>query len=311
MENLLTFDDITLTDSYRASSYKNNLSDHIFSVLDYANENSNSVVFNNPNLKFSKALYWSSLTLFYEKNPIVQSDEQKENERLLEQKLYTVLIDSLGKFFDPNDKLLLETLDFTVSNYVDYHNYKEKLDTLNPWSLTNDILINDHLLYSFTDYRDDYKILNKKESELSKYLTIGVLGKGHRNDYAHSYIKDIYGLRALFINLLDDLNHNCYHPIKINQIIKKFRDLNISKEDLSDSNIKNWIVKPLKRSIKIGSNKNGYFLIKTEEDLHESYVSHFNNFKGFFKTLDKHQRISKSFKELENDFNLHREILKK
>jgi hypothetical protein len=311
MENLLTFDDITLTDSYRASSYKNNLSDHIFSVLDYANENSNSVVFNNPNLKFSKALYWSSLTLFYEKNPIVQSDEQKENERLLEQKLYTVLIDNLGEFFDPNDKLLLETLDFTVSNYVDYHNYKEKLDTLNPWILTNDILINDHLLYSFTDDVNDYKILNRKESELSKYLTIGVLGKGYKKDYAHSYIKDIYGLRAMFINLLDELNHDCYNPIKINEVIKKFRELEISKEDLSDNNIKNWIVKPLKKSIKIGSNKNGYFLIRTEEDLYESYISHFNNFMGFIKTLDKHQRISKSFKELENNFNLHRDILVK
>ena len=39
MENIFTFDDIILTDSYRKSDYKNNLNDHIVSVLDFASDN--------------------------------------------------------------------------------------------------------------------------------------------------------------------------------------------------------------------------------------------------------------------------------
>ena len=59
MENNFKFEGIKLTDSYRMiSSYKNNLNDHIVSVLDYAAENTNSTIFKDVNLKFTKSLYW-------------------------------------------------------------------------------------------------------------------------------------------------------------------------------------------------------------------------------------------------------------
>ncbi|WP_310556085.1 hypothetical protein [Flavobacterium sp.] len=312
MQNSFRFEDVILTDSYRTSSFKNNLNDHIVSVLDFAAENTNSTVFKDQSLKFSKSLYWECLSVIYEKNPIVIEDSLKEANRILEQNLYIDVIKKLGDFFDPNDELLLETIDFTISNYIDNLNYKKVLET-NPWSFTNDILMNDNLLYSFTDNLDEYKNLlnnNKKESESSKYLTIGVLGKGSRKDYSQSSIKDIYALRTLFLNLLDEKNHNCENPIKINDIIKKFRDLGISKDDLSDSNIKYWIVKPLKEKVKIGSNKNGYFIIRNENDLFESYLSHYNNFIGFYKTLERHKKQSSLFTEFDNQFNMHDGFLK-
>lgn len=314
MENILKYEDIFLADNYnRSSLYKNNLNEHIVSVLDFAAENTDSKVFRDKDLKFSKTLYWECLSVIYEKNPILVSDSEKEVNRILEQNLYIDVINKLGKFFDPNDELLLETIDFTISNYFDNRMYKDVLKTSNPWSMTNDILINDHLLYCFTDNIDDYGILNKnkKESEISKTLTIGVLAKGSKKDYQHSVIRDIYALRMLLLNLLNDKNHDCINPLKINEIISKFRELGINDKDLTDGNIRNWIVKPLKKNIKIGSNKNGYFIIRNEDDLHESYVSHLNNFKGFYKTLEKHQKISKSFEDLVSDFNLHNEIIKK
>lgn len=306
MGNLYLNEDITLTDSYKSLSYKSNLNDHIISVLDFASANSDSNVFNDIKLKFSKSLYWSSLSVFYEKNPLNFTDLQRENNRVLEQELYKEVINKLGRFFNPNDKLLLETIDFTVSNYIDNFNYNKILEISNPWSFSNDIFIKDHLLYSFTDNKDDYSNLIKRESELSKNLTIGVLAKGCKKDYQHSFIRDIYALRKLLLNLLDDSNYDSKKPIKINDIVKKFRTLGILENELTDGNIKNWIVKPLKKFIKIGSNKNGYFIIRNEDDLYDSYISHLNNFKGFYKTLERHQKISKSFDEVIKDFNLHK-----
>ncbi|MDQ5930360.1 MAG: hypothetical protein QG594_2148 [Bacteroidota bacterium] len=305
------FEGITLTDSYRSSSYKNNLNNHIVSVLDYASEHTDSKVFNDVNLKFSKTLYWECLEVIYENNSKPTTDEEKEENRILEQNLYIHVINKLGKFFDQNDELLLETIDFTIGNYIDNQNYHKILNNSNPWIFTNDILINDHLLYSFTDNVTEYKHLqNKKESEISKNLTIGVLAKGQKKEYKHSYIRDIYALRKLFLNLLDENNYNCLKPLKLDEIIKHFRKLDILEDDLTDKNIKNWIVKPLKKSIKIGSNKNGYFIIRDEDDLYESYISHLNNFKGFYKTLENHQKISKTFEELVNDFNSHNKIIR-
>jgi hypothetical protein len=312
MTSIQTFKDIALTESYNKLSYKNDINNHIVAVLDIALENTQSSVLTDQEFKFSKRLYWECLSNIYERNPISRTEEQKEEDRILEQKLYINLINKLDKYFDENDEVLLETIDFTISNFIDNINYSNLLP-INPWFHTDKIFIENQLLYTFTDNRDEYNHLlktNKQESELSKYATIGVLGKGHRKDYAQSYIKDIYALRTLLINLLDENNFDSRKPITITKIIRHFRDLGIPKTDLSDSNIKYWIVKPLKDSIKIGSNKNGYFIIRSEEDLSESYKSHFKNFVGFYKTLEKHKfRSIREFEEPEYNLNKHNDFL--
>ncbi|MDQ6470131.1 hypothetical protein RB619_05710 [Flavobacterium sp. LHD-80] len=313
MEQLNIFEDISLTNSYNKLSYRNDFNNHIVSVLDFALENTGSEVLKNKDLKFSKGLYWECLNSIYENNPIIRNEEEKEQNRLFEQSLYLNIITKLDGYFDEDDDLLLESIDFTISNYTDDLNYGQRLD-FNPWSYSNKIFTEDNLLYTFTDNKDEYKHLlkhKKKESELSKYLTIGVLGKGQRKDYAQSYIKDIYALRTLFLNLLEENKHDSDNPIKFYNIIKQFRDLGISKTDLTDGNIKYWIVKPLKNSVKIGSNKNGYFAILTEADLYESYKSHYSNFIGFHKTLEKHKKHSIStFLSLDEKFNKHNNFLK-
>lgn len=313
MDQLNTFNDILLTEKYTQLSYKNDFSNHIVSVLDFAYENSGSEVFNDKELKFSRPLYWECLNTIYEKHPIVRTEEESEQNRLFEQKLYINIIEKLGDFFDEKEDLLLESIDFTISNYMDNINYSSKLDH-NPWNYSNKIFTEDNLLYTFTDNKDEYSHLlkkEKKESEVSRYLTIGVLGKGHKKGYAQSYIKDVYALRKLFLNLLDENNHDCRKPIKISEIIKQFRDLGVSLTDLSDSNIIYWIVKPLKNRTKIGSNKNGYFLIRSSEDLAESYKSHLKNFIGFYKTLQKHKDLAvQEFLDFDADFNKHNDLFK-
>lgn len=69
--------------------------------------------------------------------------------------------------------------------------------------------------------------------------------------------------------------------------------MGVKVEDISDKEILNWVVKPLKRSLKLGSNKEGYFIILDENDLHESYMSHYNNYLGYKATLDRHKDIAK------------------
>lgn len=310
MKNINAYRDVILTDNYQGMAYKNNLNDHIVSVLDYASANNDSEILKSKDLKFSKQLYWECLNVIYEKNPIAENSFEKVTNRALKQNLYRHIIEMLGTFFNFKDELLIETIDFTVSNYIDNYKYQDKLLANNPFSFANNVFISNKLLYSFSDNKDEYSHLfkeKKKESELSKNLTIGVFGKGNRKGYAHTYIKDIYALRNLLINLLDEKNHDSNNPIKITNLYKNLRDLGIPENELSDSNIKNWIVQPLKRFTKIGSNKYGYFIIRTEEDLFESYKSHYKNFMGFYNTLERHRNFAESFNEYQK-YKKHTEI---
>lgn len=314
MNNFNTYQDVVLTENYQKLSYKNHINDHITAVLDSASESTDSPTLKDSHLKFTKKLYWECIDTIYQNNPLIQNNESKEKNRNIKQNLYKTIIEQLGVYFDSNDNILIDTIDFTVSNYIDNLNYSEILGTNNPWYYSNNILFNNNLLYSFTDNIDEYKHLlrrNKKESELSKNLTIGVLGKGHRKDYLQTYIKDIYALRNLLINLLDEKNHDRNNPLKINDIIQNFRDLNISDTDLTNNNIKSWIVRPLKKFTKLGSNKDGYFIIRNEEDLFESYKSHYNNFMGFYKTLERHKRFAQTSEFDLKDFDKHNEFFKK
>lgn len=314
MNNFNIFQDILLTENYQKLSYKNHINDHITAVLDFAAEGTDATILKDNHLKFSKNLYWECIDSIYQKSQIIITDEDKVYNRKLKQNLYKDIINKLGGYFDYKDEVLIETIDFTVSNYIDNEIYKDILGTNNPWSFSNNILMTNNLLYSFTDNTDDYKHLlrkNRKESELTRNLTIGVVAKGHRKDYIQSYIKDIFALRNLLINLLDEKNHDRTNPLKISDIIKSFRELNVLEDDLTDNNIKSWIVRPLKKFTKLGSNKDGYFIIRNEEDLFESYKSHFNNFKGFYKTLERHKMFALTSKFDFNDFDKHNDLFNK
>jgi hypothetical protein len=69
MEQLHTFNEILLTDSYNKLSYRDDFNNHIVSVLDFAFENTDSEVLKNKDLKFSNDLYWECLNCIYDKNP--------------------------------------------------------------------------------------------------------------------------------------------------------------------------------------------------------------------------------------------------
>lgn len=305
-----TFENIQLTKSYRNASYKSMLGNHLTSVLDLVLSESDENQTADKSFKFSNRLYWECIEQIHEKNFDKISEELEDT--LINQKvsLYESIISKLGIYFNNNDLLLMKSIDFTVNNYFDNILYREVLSEENPWSYCNKIFTENHLLYSFSDNRDEYSNLarNKsKESELSKDLTIGVLRRGFRSDYGVGYIKDNFALRKLFLDILDEENYDSENPIKLNEIYKLFRStLEISYEDLPDNGIRNWILKPLKNITKIGSSKGGYFIIRNEHDLYMSYRSHYQNYLGFYDTLEKHRKYSEKLNTSYADrFNKH------
>jgi hypothetical protein len=305
-----TFENIQLTKSYKNASYKSMLGNHLTSVLDLVLGDSNEIQTSDKSFKFSNGLYWECIEQIYEKNFDKISEELEEKLIIQKASLYEMIISKLGTFYEENDLLLMKSIDFTVSNYFDNILFKNILSEENPWSYCDKIFTEKHLLYSFSDNRDEYNSISRnksKESELSKDLTIGVLRKGFRSDYGVGYIKDNFALRKLFLDILDEDNYDSNNPIKLNEIYKLFRStLEISEEDLPDNGIRNWILKPLKSITKIGSSKEGYFIIRNEDDLYMSYRSHYQNYLGFYETLEKHRKYSEKLNTSYADrFNKH------
>lgn len=217
------------------------------------------------------------------------------------------MIDQLGEYFSFNDSYLMRSLGFTVSNYVDNLKYKDILKEYNPFKLSNEVLSQKGLIYMFSDYLDESVIKKnyKGESELVRDLQIGVISKCKKEELSIRYIKDNFGYRTILLNILKDEGRNRLNPIKKMDIIEKLRIMGVKELDLTDNEIINWIIKPLKNSLKLGSNKLGYFVIIDEEDLHASYMSHYQNYLGFRTTLEKHKLLSEYNLYIEEDFNLH------
>ena len=305
------FDDIELSTTYRGSSYKTMLGDHLTSVLDLVFDEVDENQTVDKNFKFSTRLYWECIEQIHDKNFNTISEEIEDKLSTQKLVLYKKILSKLGIYFREDDVLLSRSIDFTVNNYFENIIFTEVLPEINPWKYCDKIFTESHLLYSFSDNKDEYKGMlrqNYKESELSKELTIGVLRKGARSEFGIGYIKDNFAIRKLFLDILDEKNHNSKKPIKIIDIFELFRiDLGISVEDLSDNNISNWILKPLKKITKVGSNKEGYFIIRDEDDLYRSYWSHYKNYLGFYDTLERHRKYSEKL-NTSNDFRFKEHI---
>ncbi|WP_313094065.1 hypothetical protein [Empedobacter sp.] len=301
----INISDIILKDKYAHAFMKEKLSDHITTIFDYTSIRHSEINLIDKDFKFSDKLYWECITDIYDTNPIDASLDDYFYE--IESDLYSKLVDQLGEYFNIKDPYIMKTLGFTISNFIDNLKYKDILKEYNPFKLTNEILFKKGILYMLTENVDESYIRrsNYKESELIKNLEIGVISKCKKDDISVRYIKDNFGYRAVLLNLLKDNNNNRSNPIKKHEIIKLFRNLGVDELSLKDSEINNWIIRPLKTSLKIGSNNSGYFVINDLEDLHTSYMSHYQNYLGFKATLDKHKMLAEYIKEDISEFEYH------
>ena len=283
---------------------KDSINDHIELIFSMSNSVGSR---SNTNLaKFSTIAYNEMLDkICYEEISTFEVYEGLyDTFKALKLELYKKIIDSLAKNYQSDNLLMLRTIDLTIDNVIRNEVFKElnvnsELAIKNPWEISQKILNNLNVLYYFSDdltyYEENLrKVKNKKESEVSSKLRIGVYAKGNNKNFSNDSIRDTFALKNLLIDQLESQNRNCSNPIKSKDIVSFFRDdLAINELELTDSNIRNWIIKPLKNNVSLGSNKNGYFVIIDENDLNESYKSHYNNYIGYINTLERHKSLAK------------------
>ncbi|MCV9931803.1 hypothetical protein OIU80_05860 [Flavobacterium sp. LS1R47] len=289
---------IKLKDNYKTRLFKDKINDHISNVFYLA-----STYDENIKDLFSKEFrilnYHYSCDLIKENSSeyteYVSSHTDFINE--LEINLFNNIKSLLGKNFSYEDKNLLTLIDTTIENYSENYVYQniQKLNNnnnINPFQSSANILIEDQLLFDFCEFNEEYsefKKIKKNESQLIANKNISILTKCNNENFNYSEVRDTFYYKELILNELDSKKRNSSNPIKLTDIFDYFRELGVPKEELSNSNILNWIVKPLKRYSKLGSNKEGYFIILDENDLQESYISHLSRYNGYFNTLERHR----------------------
>lgn len=138
---------IELKENYSNAFTKEKLGDHITAVFDYvSNIIEDKSVFSNK-YKFSDQLYWECIDEIFENNIINDFLDYD----LIEEELYEVIKSDLGEYYDDKDFYALDSLDFTISNYINNLRYKDSLGNYNPFSINNEILEKSGVLYTFTE----------------------------------------------------------------------------------------------------------------------------------------------------------------
>lgn len=281
----IEIENLVLTDDYRSKIFAKNFNAHLNSLIDTSITLSgeNDSILSNNNVKITNSIYWQTEGFILEKlddvtdvNIISQLDE-------LENVLYDKIITSLGKNYDKSSTLN-KMIDNTVHNTLlatKFNFFSRNDDFLNPWQDAKNILFENSVLHTFYTNFEEFISLgytNKSnESEVTKYKKIGVLGKGNKDNFTFGIVRDLIGLRNTVIDILEDKANSGQNPIKSDALIAELRSMGISEIDLSDGNITNWLISPLKRNNKIGSCREGYFLMKDCADVSVSYISHLEN----------------------------------
>ncbi len=322
MENIIlinkSLDNFEFSESYRAKAYVRNFNSHMDSLMETCSVLHALPINEDQKFKFTNSVYWECEALVLEKLDDVTDQSIIDALANLEDRLYSTLIDNLGTFYrNGNVSWINKMLDMTINNIllgVKFEYFSQSKNYQNPWTDAIDILLENHLIYTFSD--DVYELkdlglkIDSKESTLVSDKLIGVAGKGYKKEFATGYFRDLTALRNTLYNLLESGSNNSSNPLKREKIVEEVRSLGITDNELTDSNIQNWLINPLKRSNRIGSNKDGYFAIKDAQDLLTSYNSHLENFMGFYRTLERHKRLGQQFNVSEELLDKHVRFLK-
>lgn len=323
MKNILlentksSFENINLAENYRNKGYERNFSEHINSLVETSFTLNSGSIFSGNDFKLTNDLYWRTEGYILDQLDDISNDDPLLDELdNIEDYLQETIKSKLGKFYD-NSFMLRKMIDISVHNFLTnlkFEHFTRADEFKNPWDSAKNILFENNLIHTFSDEITDFKSyglkLNDKESSISKASFIGILGKGYQRNFATGYVRDLVALREALYQDLEDKSHTSSKPIKAEQIIDKIRHFGIQTDELSDSQIRSFIIWPLKYNNRLGSNKEGYFVIKDYGDLHISYTSHFENFKGFYRTLERHRKLSKTMEEVA-ELNQHIEFMKR
>ncbi|MBE8719653.1 hypothetical protein [Sphingobacterium pedocola] len=304
---------ILLTESYRAKSYVKKFNYHIESIVTTCSEIIGTNIAEDNDFKLTNSVYNRCQAIILESLDDVDNSELDCQLDNLEDLLYDTLGKQARKSNKKTDQNLVDTmLDLTIGNIIlnykfDY--FSESNSYNNPWKEVSKILFENNLVYTFSDDLDRLKDIglkiNKGESELLTDHIVGVVGKGNKENFATGYFRDLASFKNLLLSILSENKHFSNNPIKTRKIIETVRELGITENEFTDQNIKNWVIDSLKRSNRLGSNNDGYFVIANGEDLIASYKRHLESFKGYYATLERHKKMADKFGVSEDLLNLH------
>lgn len=311
------FENISLTESYRSKQFTKNFDRHLTTLIDTTIllAGDKSTVLSNDDVYITDKLYWEAEGYILEKLDTITDSGILRDFGNLEDVLYDRIKHSLGDDYNNSEALNL-MIDNSVHDTLlalKFNFFERKDDFFNPWEDAKNILLDNQVLYTFSndmeklnslgfkiDSNDSADIIDKK---------INIIGKGKRPDYSYGFVRDLIGLRNTVIQILDEDNSYGNSATKADEIISKLRGMGVLNTELTDSNIKTWLIAPLKRNNRIGSDKEGYFLLKDCHDVKTSYLSHFENFKGYFRTLENHRKLALKFGCDDEQFKSHLSFL--
>lgn len=312
------FSNIILTDNYKKKGFAKNFGEHVdqlFEVSEIIGDEAKSLL-QGKEASISDRIYWQTEAAVLEK-----LDDLNDNAVLLdldnlEDLMYDNIKRALGRNYSKESELN-KIIDHTVHGAlmaIKFNYFTKKDLFLNPWENAKNILGQDMMLYSFATDTNEFSQLgiplSKNESVEISDKKIGVIGRGNRPDYNFHSVRDVIGLRNTVVGILDEHADAFNHPMNSPRIIKELRAMGLTKEELSDSNIATYLIAPLKKSGRIGSSSEGYFLLKTCVDVEISYKSHLETLKGFFNTLENHRLLAQRFGCNGGSFEEHRTLFK-
>jgi hypothetical protein len=308
------FENVLLTDNYRSKKFTKNFDQHLNMLIDttvvLAAENYTKL--NDSEISITDQVYWESEGFVLENLDDVTDSEILQELSNLEDILYDKIRTSLGNSYDGSSKLNL-MIDNSVHNAllaIKYNFFSQADSFSNPWEAAKNILIDNKVLYTFSNDRD--KLLqmgfNVESDDSTEIINkkINVVGRGNRNDYTYGYVRDLVGLRNTVLDILEDHSSSRDSATTADRIISELRLMGLSEAELTNSHIKNWLISPLKRNNKIGSHKEGYFLLKNCHDVAVSYESHLENLKGYYRTLENHRKLALKFGCEDSRFEQHK-----
>lgn len=310
--------DLVLTDDYRFKGYTKNFNSHLDALIDTSISitGEDNSVFKSNTIGITNSLYWQTESHILENLDDVTDNQILDKLDNLEDLLYSKIITKLGVNYN-RTYIENKMIDISVHNVlmsVKFNYFSSANEFNNPWIPAKNILFDNFVLHTFSNNVDDFSEyglkLNEKESEITRYNHIGILGKGNRRDFTTGFIRDLVGLRNNLLKILEDDGHTSSKPIKTNDIISKLRLLGALDNNFTNSNVIRWLIAPLKDNNKLGSTKEGFFVIKNCDDLEVSYSSHLENLKGYYKTLEKHRLLADKFPCTNVSFEQHKEFFK-
>jgi hypothetical protein len=317
--NNLEFDNLknetlnfSLRENYRNRSYLNGFNNHVNALFDCESELSICPeLLINDNYKFSKVRYYEAETTILEALDDVGEEIEDELSNL-EDELYSKIERELGKFYDRNDELgqIIDNTVHTTLLAVKFNFFTNKDNFVNPWDDTRNILVSDNYLFKAIHDSNEFDEIKKlkKGSKGSVELDgseIYVAVKGKSANLTFGSFKDFVALRKTMLDLIEEKTGSNNRPIKFDELMIEFNRMLGEGNHLNDTEIKSKLIYPLKGASRIGSCKEGYFMLRTCEDIAKSYESHLSRFRGYFKTLEAHRLVAQRTDNSCYDFNKH------